>query len=329
MNRLQLMLEESWYQRTILSFMLLPLSALYGVVLTLRVAAYRCGLLKRANAGVPVIVIGNLTVGGTGKTPLTIALARYLRERGYSPGIVSRGYKGKAEAQSRLVNGDEDAGLVGDEPLLIRRETGCPVVVGRKRPIACDQLIAHHGVDIIISDDGLQHLSLERAIEIVVVDGKRLFGNRLLLPAGPLRETTKRLHSVDFVVRHGGLPYASEYTMRSQLEYAVNLHTGERRDLNSFLDREIHAVAGIAHPVEFFRKLEDLGIRMIEHKFPDHHNYRKIDIEQLLNKTVLITAKDAIKLVNYAGKDWWSVPLIVDLNDYFLDNLLKKLDSIQ
>jgi tetraacyldisaccharide 4'-kinase len=317
--------EKTWYRKSPWSILLLPFSFIYATLIELRAAAYRFGFLRSQDVGLPVIVVGNLTVGGSGKTPLVIALAQLLVCEGFSPGIVSRGYRGKIPRAPCLVETTTDPRSVGDEPLLIYEETKCPVVVDKNRVRAAEYLHNVCGVDIVISDDGLQHLNMSRTIEIVVIDGDRYFGNGFLLPAGPLRERLNRLDTVDFKVTNRGPVLFGGYQMRAAIKDAVNLTTGERRDLEEFTERNAYAIAGIGNPHSFFSDLVSAGLSPKTRRFPDHHLYQQSDLNDLHDSTVLMTAKDAVKCRRIAGPDWWSVPQAIELDDSFTHALLKLL----
>lgn len=290
-------LEASWYQPSGLTPFLRPLSWLYRGAVAARRAAYRTRVLRRYCPGVPVIIIGNITVGGTGKTPLVIWLAKFLKHHGYRPGIVSRGYRGGARQWPQQVRADSDPAMVGDEPVVIARRTGCPMAVGPSRSAAAAALLAHHPeVDVLISDDGLQHYALERDIEIVVIDGIRRFGNRLLLPAGPLREPIRRLERADFRVVNGGTALRREFPLRMDpVEWRSVHDEAEVRPLEALASGRVHAVAGIGHPDRFFRQLRQLGLDVIEHRFPDHHGYQASDVSFRDELPVIMTEKDAVK----------------------------------
>lgn len=329
-----------WYQRCPASFkplhalVLIPLSWLFGLLLRLRRACFRFGLCRVERMSVPVIVVGNLTVGGSGKTPLSIALVAWLRAAGYVPGIVSRGYGGSARAPMP-VQPDSDPALVGDEPVLMARRTACPVWIGRRRAEAARQLLAFHPeVNVLIADDGLQHLALARDVELVVVDAARGFGNARLLPAGPLREPLSRLAQVDAVVSNGGqalsLPVACpRFTMQIAGARFVNLADPGRSEVAAYFVGEhaaspLHAVAGIGHPERFFNQLATLGIHAIPHAFADHHAYQESDLPL---GTVLMTEKDAVKCVRFARSDLWflAVDAVVEAGlQPLIINLLNK-----
>jgi len=256
-----------------------------------------------------VVVVGNITVGGTGKTPLVIRLAGWLGEEGLRPGIVSRGYGGR-HGSPVPVRPDSDPLEAGDEPVLLARRTGCPVWVGRRRAEAARQLLAFHPeVDVILSDDGLQHYALGRDVEVVVIDGERGFGNGRLLPAGPLREPVARLERVDAVVAHGGwhgpaLP-VPRFDMQLQGRVFWSLPEPERvAEADAFAGRPVHAVAGIGHPGRFFAHLDALGLEVIPRAFPDHHPYRR---EELPEGTLLMTEKDAVKCAAFGLRDAWAL----------------------
>ena len=290
---------------------------------------YRRRIFRSIKIPVPLVIVGNLTVGGTGKSPLVISLVQLLVNAGYSPGVVSRGYRSRATDAPKLVCSSTDFFTVGDEPIVISRETGVSVVVDSDRVRGAQYLVNECGVDIIISDDGLQHLRMDRNVEIVVIDGERRFGNGLLLPAGPLRESTKRLESVDFIVTNGGEPLKGEYRMRTELGDAVNIKTGEKCNLSRFQSVRIIAVAGIARPDKFFSDLRSVGLQPEVRKFPDHHQYGISDLVDLKQATVLMTAKDAVKCERIAGPNWWVVPQLVKIESSFERELLDNLHNVR
>lgn len=303
-----------------LYLLLLPLSLLFGLVVRLRGLLYQLGWLKIEHLPVPVIVVGNVNVGGSGKTPLTVTLVDWLRQSGFSPGIISRGYGGSAQT-AMPVRPESDPGLVGDEPVLLARRAGCPVWIGRKRLDAARRLLVlHPEVDVLIADDGLQHLALGRDFELVVVDAARGFGNRRLLPAGPLREPLSRLATVNAVVINGDrtLPLptgCSGFSMRIAGSRFVNLAAPERclsaaefvaEFSPGFAAHPPHAIAGIGHPERFFNQLAALGLRPITRAYPDHHAYVESDLPAGI---VLMTEKDAVKCASIgkrlAREDLW------------------------
>ena len=325
MNLVFQAIEKTWYRRSPWSVLLLPLSLIYGALIYLRAAVYRFGGLQHSEVGIPVIVVGNLTMGGSGKTPLVILLVQLLARAGISSGIVSRGYLGRVTKTTCLVQEGADPSLVGDEPLLIQEQTGCPVVIDRNRVRGARYLASRCGVDIVVSDDGLQHLRMSPAIEIAVIDGDRRFGNGYLLPAGPLRESPSRLDTVDFVVANGGPVLPGEYQMRVTINEAVHLKTGARRLLSQFINKKVHAIAGTANPAKFFSDLRLAGLELCVRSFPDHHLYQSSDLNDLHLSTVLMTSKDAVKCRKIAGPDWWAVPQTTEIDDLFKQELLKLL----
>ena len=318
-------LDDIWYTRTPLAWPLLPLSALYCGVVTARRWAYRSGLIKTHCFDVPVIIVGNLTVGGTGKTPLVIWLSQFLRAQGYRPGLIARGYGGKATHWPQSVTADSDPKLVGDEPVLLVRATGCPMVVAPDRVAAARALLAEHDCNIIISDDGLQHYALGRDIEIAVVDGERRFGNAHCLPAGPLREPARRLREVDLIVANGAAR-DGEFAMRVQIGEAVNLLSGERRQLHEFRSRSVRAIAGIGHPERFFAALRAAGLQFTAQAFPDHHAYRPDDVAGA-DDVLLMTEKDAVKCRQVARDTFWAVSTHTEFGSEFGVRLLELLRS--
>jgi tetraacyldisaccharide 4'-kinase len=316
-------LQRRWYQDRPPPWWTVPLATLYGGISGLRRALYRRAWLRTTRVPIPVIVVGNIVAGGAGKTPLVIALVEALRERGFKPGVVSRGYGGSATAPMSL---DErpDPGLVGDEPALIRLRTGAPVAIGARRVEAAMLLLIDRGTDVIVADDGLQHYALARDLEICVVDGARRFGNGRLLPAGPLREPLSRLHSIDFIVCNGGEPQANEVPMHLRMDHARNLADGSARPLSAFAGRRVHAVAGIGNPRRFFDALRVAGIRMIEHPFPDHHRYTLGELAFGDDLPILMTEKDAVKCRGFA-ENGWVVPVGAELPGSFFDAVAARL----
>lgn len=280
----------------------------YCLLAAVRQRLYRLGWLKSGRLKVPVIIIGNITVGGTGKTPLVIWLAHWLRQRGFRPGIITRGYGGGSSHWPRCVGPDTPAAEVGDEAVLLQRRTACPVYAGPGRLEAGRRLLSEQDCDIIISDDGLQHYALERDLELVVIDGKRRLGNGLCLPAGPLRELPGRLRSVDLIVTNGEVA-AGEQPMRVVGSEAFSVNRSHLpRLLESFSGQTVQALAGIGDPERFFTMLESVGIRVERHAFPDHHPFTVEDLSPFAGKTVLMTEKDAVKCEAFAGDNVWFVP---------------------
>jgi tetraacyldisaccharide 4'-kinase len=320
-------LESVWYDPAARAGgWLQPLAALYGGVMALRAAAYRRGLWQRRHPGIPVVVVGNLTVGGTGKTPFTLWLANELQARGVRPGILSRGYGASGSGRGpRAVADDSDPREVGDEPTLLRAATGLPVVVSPERPAGAAMLKAA-GVELILCDDGLQHLALARDAEIAILDGSRGLGNGRLLPAGPLREPAARLAACDFVVVNGPAAPSTAallaaragrgvFSMRLVPGLARRL-TGDRdeRALESFRGAPVHAVAAIGNPARFHETLRAAGLRLIEHDFPDHHPFDPQDLRFDDDHPILMTAKDAVKCRAFADSRMWELPVAARLD---------------
>ncbi|MDC9613016.1 tetraacyldisaccharide 4'-kinase [Xenorhabdus khoisanae] len=304
------MIEKIWSGRSWLYIALLPLSALYGLVSGLRRLSYKMGLSRSWKAPVPVIVVGNLTAGGNGKTPVVIWLVEQLQQKGYRVGVVSRGYGGESEHYPLLVTDDVTTAQAGDEPVLIRRRTGAPVAVAPKRADAIEALLAHVPIDIVVTDDGLQHYALQRDYEIVVIDGVRRFGNGCWLPAGPMRELAGRLNTVNTIIVNGGTAQAGELPMTLKGELAVNLLTGEMRNVTDIPNAI--AMAGIGHPPRFFATLQQLGANLQEtHAFADHQLYEKSQLLALTNsdQNLLMTEKDAVKCIQFAQPNWWYLPV--------------------
>ena len=315
---------DGWHPLTIL---LLPLSALFCLIVWLRRRAYRFGWKPSQAVAVPVVVVGNISVGGTGKTPLIIWMARRLEQMGHRPGIILRGYGGSVGNQATEVTAERSADEVGDEAVMIQRRTQCPVYVGSRRVETAGRLLDEQTCDLILSDDGLQHYALKRDLEIVVVDGARRFGNGLCLPAGPLREPTSRLREADLVIVNGkALP--GEFSMRVGAERAVSLSSGESRALGEFADEPLHAVAGIGHPERFFSTLRDAGLNPDCHAFPDHHPFTKDDFRDISAQTVLMTEKDGVKCEQIAAPGFWYVPAGAQPDEAFqqaFDSMINRL----
>ena len=302
-----------WYQDAKSGWVLLPLSGLYWLLLKLRALLFRCGIYKSHKAHAPVIVVGNITTGGTGKTPTVIWLVNELRAKGFAPGIVSRGYGGSKSGTSMRVDADSDPAVVGDEPVLLARRGQCPVAVDSDRVQAATMLV-DDGVDVIVTDDGLQHLRLQRDFEICVIDGERGLGNQRLLPAGPLREPSDRLNSVDQVLVNGSTKMPNAIAFELQGSDACRLNGSLARPLQGFKDTTVHAVAGIGNPKRFFDLLRAHGIQVIEHGFPDHAAITQADLQFGDDFDVFMTEKDAVKLSQKMSDRYWSVPvdLIMD-----------------
>jgi tetraacyldisaccharide 4'-kinase len=320
-------LEHYWYSKNAVALALLPLSWVFCTQATLRHWLHLRGNPSRPRLPVPVIVVGNISVGGTGKTPLVIWLAELLKASGFKTGIISRGYGGKAAQWPQRVTGESDPYLVGDEPVLIAKRCHCPTVVAPRRTEAARALLAQYDCDVLISDDGLQHYGLIRDIEIVVVDGDRGLGNGWCLPAGPLRERPVRLRDVDFVVTQGASDSA-DYTMMLRGKCLVNLcDRGITRSLNKFLRKPVHAVAGIGNPARFFDRLTAGGLQIQAHAFPDHHRFTKADIDFGDRRPVLMTEKDAVKCRGFARPHHWYLPVSAVLSECFAQQVLGKLRS--
>ena len=302
------------------------LAALYGRVVALRTKLFRAGILASRHVPVPVVVVGNLSIGGTGKTPLTIALVQRLQNEGWTPGVASRGYGRRNEATAAWVEGGTMPSDGGDEPVLIARRTGAKVRVDRDRASAARALVAA-GCDVIVCDDGLQHYRLRRDVEIEVIDGGRRYGNNRLLPAGPLREPARRGADCDFRVVNGGEASFGEWSMQLRADNAVPLRGGRNLPLTSFGGHRVHAVAGIGNPKRFFEMLRGLGIGVVPHAFADHHHYVASDFDFGSDLPVLMTEKDAVKCAGFANEWHYSVPVTAELPEAFWVALLDKLSE--
>jgi tetraacyldisaccharide 4'-kinase len=322
-----------WAKRKLRAVLLLPLAILFGVLSALRRQLYRSGVLRVERLPVPVVVVGNIAVGGSGKTPVVHWLAQLLRKAGYRPGIVSRGYGGQVQGVAVLPS-QPDAALYGDEPVLLARLTACPLAVGADRPAAARALLAAHPeCDILISDDGLQHYRLGREVEIAVVDESTL-GNRWLLPAGPLREAVARLRQVDLVLAHGALSPMLHTALAGLPVHAMHLDGRTLRalrdpaqalDAAALQGQVVHAFAGIGRPERFFEHLRALGLEVVGHAFPDHHRYQAADLAPGEGNARVMTSKDAVKCASFAPDNCWELPVEARIAAGAAERILEKL----
>lgn len=326
MPKLRLALLNSWYQQPRwFTYCLLPFSFIFSFVVLARRKFYQWGLIKSFGFKVPVIVVGNITLGGTGKTPLITALVQYLQTKDYKPGIVSRGYKAKNKLWPQVVKSDSDPVQFGDEAVMLAKQVRVPVVVSPKRVDAVKYLLNNFSCDLVLSDDGLQHYALQRDIEIIVIDGKVRLGNGYCLPAGPLRETAARLKENSLVVINGGQADAHEYNMQLVTDKLYNLMQPERLWSLPLTEKvKVHAVAGIGFPQRFFDSLTQLGFEVIPHSFPDHHDFSFADID-LPDYPIIMTAKDAVKCQAFADQRHWCLAVSAQIDPYFLNALEQQL----
>jgi len=325
---------ESWYKGAWWLYFLLPLAWLYHLLIAIRKLLYTLNISESYQASIPVIVVGNITLGGTGKSPLVAYLVESLRQKGYHPGVVSRGYGssiGKEEV--REVLSSSQVSEVGDEPLMLKRRVDCPVFVSPSRKNAV-RALEKKGCDIVISDDGLQHYALERDIEICVFDGKRMWGNACLLPVGPLREPRSRLKSVNFIVVNGGGGGDSWQRNASfQSVYCMDLEPGNLRSINGdevrfvsdFQFKKVNAVAAIGNPERFFQVLEGNNIKVLRHAFNDHHAYQTSDLQFQNSLPIIMTEKDAVKCRQFNLQNAWYLPVSAQLNRDLAENIIEQL----
>lgn len=321
-------LHSLWYADSWIYRLLLPLSWLYCGLGVVRRLAYRIGLLRGTALDCPVVVVGNLVAGGSGKTPLVIALADYLRQAGLRVGLLCRGYRGRAKRWPQRVTPDSDPDEVGDEAVLLAQKTGLPVMAGPKRVLSGRALLEQAPCDVVLCDDGLQHYALKRDLEIVAIDPEYAFGNGACLPAGPLREPRSRLQQVDAVVSLGEPCREAGALMQLAVAEAFRLVDPRQRcKLSAFAGQSVHAIAGIAHPQRFFRRLREAGMSVEAHAFEDHHRYMPEDIAFDDPRPVLMTEKDAVKCQAFSRSDWWVVPLEVQLDATFGDWLVNAVSK--
>ncbi len=340
-SKLQQWLERVWYADGKGRFLLLPLSALYCAANAYQRKTQLKELSQNPpNINVPIIVVGNITVGGTGKTPVTVHIVKLLKKSGYKPAIITRGYGGKAQTWPQKVTAKSDAEMVGDEAVLMATRSGVPVYAGANRLESIQQLLSETVCDVIVSDDGLQHYKMPRDIQIAVIDGERGFGNGLCIPAGPLREKINRLDECDLLVLNGLSKSKDKYlnqahTMSLSGDSIINLTTAEERPLKDFFGETIEAVTGIGNPKRFYSTLENTGLIVNQHSFPDHHAFSKNDLlfnedgfdKNSYNKIVIMTEKDAVKCKSLIGDqaNYWYLPISVVLPIEFDEKLLSLL----
>jgi tetraacyldisaccharide 4'-kinase len=298
---------DAWYKGHPALALLRPLESLYRRVVNRKRAQFLAGQSERYKAPVPVIVVGNITIGGTGKTPLILWMIDHCRARGLRVGVVSRGYGAKPPSLPWRVHTQQPAKQAGDEPLLIVNRTGVPLMIDPDRSQAVRELLAQEPLDLILSDDGLQHYRLDRDLELVLIDAVRGLGNRRCLPAGPLREPVERLQSVDALLYNGAATdQADGYGFQLKPSALVNLLTGERQPVDHFPPGQaLHAVAGIGNPQRFFNTLEGLHWRPVPHAFADHAVFTAQALSFSPSLPVVMTEKDAVKCAPFAAPDWW------------------------
>lgn len=326
------MIAKIWSGENKLYWLLVPLSLVYGLVVFVRRILYQCGIFKSWRSPIPVIIVGNLSVGGNGKTPVVIYLVEQLKANGYNVGVVARGYGGKSDHYPVIVTKQTPPAIVGDEPVLIYERTHIPFAVAPKRSEAIKALLNEFKLDVIITDDGLQHYALDRDIEIVVIDGNRGFGNGWFLPAGPMRESTSRLKQVDYTLINGNSQkhYIDAYTMQFIPDDAINLLTQERKPISQL--HHVCAMAGIGDPSRFFTMLEKQHVDVVNTiPFMDHQQYTEQQLSALTkpNELLLMTEKDAVKCFSFAKDNWWYLPINAALPDKFMAQLLTQISKIR
>lgn len=324
--------ERIWYAPTpsllgaLLSPVLWPLSKLTHYVTTKKFTAHTQH--PRAPYSAPVVVVGNISVGGTGKTPFLVWLATQLTQSGLNVGIVSRGYGATTTQFPHIIKNTDSAQTVGDEPWLLHERLGCPIVIDPNRHHAVEHLLKHHEIDVVLSDDGMQHYAMHRDLEIALIDGTRGLGNEKLLPAGPLREAKTRLNHVDYLVSSVA-EYPNAHLMTYQLDCAIAVCTATpSKRLASFSGQTVHAVAGIGHPQRFFDALERAGVNVIPHAFSDHYRYSESDLHFNDDLPVLMTEKDAVKCRKFLSNKLWYLPMTAELHHVFQDALVLRIHEL-
>ena len=318
---------DSWYKKSLWLYLLYPFSLIFSYLTSLRRKRFLTNKITSFKSEVPIVVVGNLTIGGTGKTPLVKYIVTELKNKGYKPGIVSRGYGGKFK-ETLQVTSETPVKHTGDEAQILAK-LDVPFYIDKNRVRAVKKLSKNHDCDVIISDDGLQHYKMGRQVEIAVIDGKRRFGNNLTFPAGPLRESSKRIDTVDFIVNNSGPTEEGEYLMNISPTKFVHLKSGKSYSIENWpMHKQVHAVAGLGNPGRFFDLLDKLGFDIIRHPFPDHHNFLSSDIFYLDHLPIVMTEKDASKCKDFDNNKIWYLKIDADLNSKFIDSLDKKLKLI-
>ena len=319
---------DSWYKKSLWLYLLTPFSLLFKYLTKRRRRKYIQGKLESFKSDIPIIIVGNLTIGGTGKTPLVAYIAQELSKLGYKPGLVSRGYGGKFK-ETLEVTRDTPVKQTGDEAQILSK-LNLPFYIDKNRVRAVKTLANNHDCNVIISDDGLQHYNMNRDIEIVVIDGKRRFGNNLTFPAGPLRESKSRLNSVDFVVNNSGPTKDNEYLMNISPSKFIHLKTGKSYLIKDWpMHKQVHAVAGLGNPGRFFDLLARLGFEITRNSFPDHHNFDEEDLTFLDHLPIIMTEKDASKCRSFNNNKIWYLTIEADVSDKFIAELDLKLKSLK
>jgi tetraacyldisaccharide 4'-kinase len=321
-------LENLWYSDSGFHRLLLPLAWVYCGWMVLRRAAYQRGLVKSVKPACKIIVVGNIVAGGSGKTPLVIALANQLAGAGLKVGLLCSGYRGQGTSWPRAVTAESDPYTVGDEAVLLARKTGLPVMAGRDRVAAANALLATGDFSVLICDDGLQHYALQRDLEIVTVDAHSRYGNGACLPAGPLREPVSRLRSVSAVIGLGDRIPGSTSSAALVAENACELdNPGNCRPLSDFAGRRVHAVAGIARAERFFNRLQAAGVELQKHAFSDHHPFKATDLPADDSLPILMTEKDAVKCQVFSRPNCWYVPVELELEADFVNRIIKQVSD--
>ena len=332
-----------WQSINFVSMILAPVSFLFCLIVFFRRLFYRIGLFQSVSENIPVIVVGNIYIGGNGKTPFVIWLVEQLKSAGYKPAVVSRGYGSLNEKETdvswpRRVSLDQNVRLFGDEPFIIHQSTQCPVMVDPDRKRAVKKISQDTDCDVIISDDGLQHYAMSRFIEINITDAKRLYGNGLCLPAGPLRESVVRLNSVDYIVynisRGSSQKIVNKYPEKTFfMDYellsmkSLSGQTEQVMTVKDFKGKIVHAVAGIGDPEQFFTLLKNYGLVVIEHAFSDHYHYKKEDLIFDELHPIIMTEKDAVKCRSFSLSDTWYLPIKAKIDNALLTKIVNQLKT--
>ena len=323
-------IQSVWYSRSRLTWILWPLSLPFLLLVLAKRAWYQLEIFKGPSFNKPIVVVGNLSVGGTGKTPFITSLASYLSSKNMSVGLVSRGYKADIKNFPHQVTEEDTAFSVGDESFMQFRKLSLPIVIAPKRADAVKYLLENNQVDVVISDDGLQHYSMERDLEIALFDGARQFGNKLILPFGPLREPITRLHSVDYVAQNGEQENKfTQHKVKLVEVSLVNISTKEEKQLNYLSEQEVVAIAGIGNPERFFASLEKFVTIKSKTVYPDHHAFSLRDFDHVHeDKLVVMTEKDAVKCESFAKKNWYFLKVEMQVESALLEQIEQSIISL-